>query len=360
MPSCATINPNPGNAALYPEASLTVLQIVANRPAAGKTALAAALLSCLTAAGQRAAYYKPLSPNPDADPDTAFIAQLLASDPAAVPPSLPQPFNPATDALPLPDQQSAAIAAAIAQLDAAFAAVLVEWAAPVTVAASPALPGYPVLFLYAYTAGLTPAAQANEIAAAAQTLGSDLGGIILNSVTRYRQQETATEILAPLLAQDFPILGAIPESRRMLAPTIQQVADHLDGRWLQEPADPAATLDRFLIGGNIMDSAPGYFGRHAAQAVITRAARPDIQMASFLGDTRCLILTGGDAPTEYIQVEARKHAVPLLLVNSSTLDTAETLGRLFDQPPIPTPEKLTHFSTLLEQHLTALPDSLPL
>ena len=146
----------------------------------------------------------------------------------------------------------------------------------------------------------------------------------------------------------------------MLAPTIQQVADHLEGRWLQEPADPAATLDRFLIGGNIMDSAPGYFGRHAAQAVITRAARPDIQMASFLGDTRCLILTGGDTPTEYIQVEARKHAVPLLLVNSNTLDTAETLGRLFDQPPIPTPEKLAPFAALLEQHLTALPDSLPL
>lgn len=334
---------------------MTVLQIVANRAAAGKTALAGAILSRRADAGRGAAWYKPLSPTPDTDPDYAFMAQGMVTDPAAILPPLNQPFDPARDALPLTEQQQSAIAAAAAQLDAAFNLVLVEWAAPATAAASPALSGYPVLLWYAYDAGIAPAVQAAEIADMAQTIGSDLGGIILNGVTRHRRYETEQEILSPLRARGLPVLGAIPESRQMLAPTLQQLAEQLEGRWLQEPADPAVAIEHFLIGGNIMDSGPNYFGRHAAQGVITRAARPDIQMASLQGDTRCLILTGGDVPTEYIQVEARKRAIPLLLVNAGTLDTAEIVGRLSGQAPH-TPEKLAHFAALLEQQLTGLPD----
>ena len=38
-----------------------------------------------------------------------------------------------------------------------------------------------------------------------------------------------------------------------------------------------------------MDSGPSYFGRYQNQAVITRAERPDIQMASLMCDTKCLV-----------------------------------------------------------------------
>ena len=100
-----------------------------------------------------------------------------------------------------------------------------------------------------------------------------------------------------------------------------------------------------------MDAGPSYFGRHSSQAVITRAERPDIQMASFTGDTKCLILTGGTEPTEYIRVEARKNRVPLLLVEGGTLATAEALSGLIERNTPPTTRKAQRFTELLVQHL---------
>lgn len=330
---------------------MTALQLVANRPAAGKTALAGALSSRLVAAGQRPAYYKPLSAAPDADPDARFLARLLDDAPDY---DLPV-FDPADPDAPLYHEQRQQIAAAVAGLEAAFAATLVEWAAPATPDYSPALAGYPVLLLYAYTPGAAAAAQVDAIAATAQAIGADLGGIIINQVTRHRRHETRREILTPLRDRSLPILGAIPEDRAMLAPTLQQIADCLNGRWFQEPADATAVIDRFLIGGNIMDSAPGYFGRYPGQAVITRAARPDIQLACLNSPTRLLALTGGGEPTEYIQVEARQRGVPVLLVDRDTHETAETLSTLMNQASVPTPQKIARFAALMEQHLPHLP-----
>ena len=340
---------------------MTVLQIVANRPGAGKTSLAGALLSRLAAAGQSAAWYKPLSPTPESDPDVAFMSELLA--PAAVPPPLAQPFDPAADdaAAALAPEQRAEIAAVVDGLTAAFDPVLVEWAAPVAAdAAAPVLPGYPVLLLHGYVAGQAAARQAAVIAAAAETLGADLGGIIVNGVLRYRWQETAREIIAPRREQGLPVLGAIPESRLMLALTLQQVADALDGRWIQEPADFAEGIDRFLIGGNIMDSGPNYFGRYARQGVITRGGRPDIQLACLAaGNTRLLTLTGGVEPSEYIRVTARQRGTPLLLTDGDTLDVAATLAGRLEQAHPYSPEKLAHFAALMEEHLDGWPAALP-
>ena len=86
-----------------------------------------------------------------------------------------------------------------------------------------------------------------------------------------------------------------------------------------------APVERFLIGGNIMDNGPTYYGRYASKAVITRAQRPDIQLASMLPQTRCLVLTGPGEPTEYVKAEARERDNPLLQVFTSTIETADAL-----------------------------------
>lgn len=346
---------------------MTVLQIIANRPGVGKTLLAGALLSRLAAAeqsdgpaaGPTAAWYKPLSPTPAADPDAAFMRQLLP--PAAVPPPLSQPYNPADNAALTPEQQDE-IAAAVANLAATFDPVLVEWAIPLADNAPPppVLPNHPILLLHGYTAGQPAESQAAAIAANAQTLGPDLGGIILNGVLRYRRRETDREIIAPLRDQGLPLLGAIPESRPLLALTLQQIADGLGGRWIQEPADFSEAIDRFLIGGNLMDSGPNYFGRYPRQGVLTRGGRPDLQLACLAtgNNTRLLALTEGVEPTEYIRVTARQQNTPILLVNGPTLETAAALAAMQTQAHPYTPEKLSHFATLMDEHLDNWPKAL--
>ena len=141
----------------------------------------------------------------------------------------------------------------------------------------------------------------------------------------------------------------------MLSVTVQQIADYLGGRWVQEPVNTDEHVEHFLIGGNIMDSGPNYFGRHRNQAVITRADRPDIQMASLVGDTKCLVLTGGTEPIEYIRVEALQHDVPLILVDQNTLSTAERLGGLLERPGPLSVQKVRRFNHLVQEHLQLEP-----
>ena len=185
----------------------------------------------------------------------------------------------------------------------------------------------------------------------ARQLGKDLKGVIINNVPRHRRLEAERNLVPSLKEQGIPVLGALPEDREMLALTVGQVADFLGGRWVEEPWDANLWIDRFLIGGNIMDSGPNYFGRYANQAVITRSGRPDIQMASLMCETKFLVLTGGGEPTEYIRVEAQKHQASLLLVDSDTLETVESLDGLLHLSNPYSEHKLSRFTELIQENL---------
>ena len=107
-------------------------------------------------------------------------------------------------------------------------------------------------------------------------------------------------ITAASVAESAAVVDTVvvPETCVMLAPKVGQVADHLDAVWTLEPVNADAPVERFLIGGNIMDNGPTYYGRYRNQAVITRAQRPDIQLASMLPQTRFLVLTRPGDPTD--------------------------------------------------------------
>ena len=368
-----------------------VLQVISNRPGAGKTCLIGALTCRLTAAGKSVAYYKPFSPEAGADPDAAFMAQLLPETPEPVPPPIASPLSEPR----LSEGQRREIADAVTRLDAAFDTVLVEWSfpnAPEETSLGESTPGesapgelipedqaiagagellagqflargilagQPSLLLFGYSGGADAGTEAARIAAAAKSLGDDLAGVIINGVTRHRRMAVEQQVVSVLRSAGTPVLGAIPEDREMLALTVRQVAEFLGGRWIQEPTDAAAWVDRFLIGGNIMDSGPSYFGRYPNQAVITRSGRPDIQMACLASDTKCLVLTGGEEPTEYIRVEARQRSAAVLLVPGSTLEVAESLAGLLEQANPYSEQKLSRFAALMERHLDSLPGLWP-
>jgi BioD-like phosphotransacetylase family protein len=199
--------------------------------------------------------------------------------------------------------------------------------------------------------GYEPGLEAASIARAAEDFGEHLAGVVINGFLRHHRREVNQGLVGELRSRGVPALGAIPEERVMLSVTVRQIAEYLGGCWLQGPEDTEAWVDRFLIGGNIMDSGPNYFGRYPNQAVITRAERPDIQLASLMCDTKCLVLTGGAEPTEYIKAEASKREVPILLVAEDTLTTAETLGGLLDASGPHSLYKARHFARRIGDHL---------
>ena len=334
---------------------MATLNIVSTRPRAGKTCLAGALLQREAGRGRRVAYYKPLSADPVSDPDVTFIAGLLedqGSQQESVPPPFPQPIDPRQPPTRLSEARVSQVAEAVAALEAAFDTVLVEWDAP-------AVPqGNPTVLIHPHAAGQDVQSVAEMVAGEWDRLGGRAGGVIINCVLPHRTRNVEEGLAAPLKKRGIPVLGAIPEDREMLAFTLGQVAEFLKGEWVREPEDPEAWVDRFLIGGNILDSGPNYFGRYPNQAVITRAARPDIQMASLMCDTKFLVLTGGEEPTEYIRVEALKRNAALLLVPGSTQETAESLGDLLSLANPYSAQKLDRFARLADRHLEGGLDAL--
>ena len=327
---------------------MATLNIVSTQPGAGKTCLAGALATQQATAGVKVAYYKPLSANPEADPDVAFMAGLLESldcPQGQAPPPFSQPIDPQHLPTRLSEARAAEVSDIIAGLAADFETVLVEWDAP----ALP--PGQPALLVHSQAGGPDAGAEAQSIIEECQRLGDSNVRVLINNALRYRQREVEQGLVSVLHSRGVPVAGTIPEDRELLGLTFNQVAEHLEGSWVQEPENPETWVDRFLIGGNIMDSGPNYFGRHANQAVITRAGRPDIQMASLVCDTKLLVLTEGEEPTEYIRVEAQKRDASLLVVNCGTLEVAAALEGILSLANPYQPHKIARFTELAEAHL---------
>lgn len=296
---------------------MSVVLVASHQPGAGKTSVAAGLATLIARSGARASACKPLSPAGRTDPDAVYFARDFRGGIAVAS---------SEDDAGLDDAASA-----VRSLTGISEHVIVEVANPAigSGAASAIVSGLAerlsarVVAVFGYAADTT----AVNVSSAVATLGSHLAGVIINQTPRYRVQR-AGSLLSELATAGVPVVGALPEDRAMLSLSLTQLESCLDGRWEQQPDDGDTWVDRFLIGGNIMDSGAGYFGRYGHQAVITRAERPDIQMASLMQDTRCLVLTGGSRPTEYIRVEAAKRNVPMLLVEQGTVATADAVGGL--------------------------------
>ena len=300
----------------------------------GKTSFAYGLLARLRDAGRSAAYCKPFSPTPDADADHDFAAEVLADALGIAVGPAPRPLD--GD---VPDAT-----ADIAELARQYEAVIVEAADGSPAAELAAAVNARVIEVRAYAPEQDWGVAADE---AAGHWGARLDWLVVNAVPQYRL-DIVTEGEAESWAEVNALV--VPESRIMLAPTVAQIAEHLDAVWTLDPVNADAIVERYLIGGNIMDNGPTYYGRYDNQAVITRAQRPDIQLASMLPQTRCLVLTGPGEPTEYVKAEARERDIPLLQVFMPTIEAADALDRLIDAATPHRLAKVRHFAALLEQH----------
>ena len=300
--------------------------------------MAAALLVTAKAAGNQAAYFKPFSSEPDSDSDVVFISGLLQSTSGGPAVPAPKPLAGLTDAASMDEAR-----AEVSRLESETGLVVIE--APDTAGnlGGPYAPNQKTILVYRYR-------QQAGVGTVAQQINASTGmaGIVVNAVPIHRRDEVDRS----LGGLSVPV-AVIPESRGMLAVTVEQLTEHLGGQWVLDPVKINAPLERFMIGGNIMDTGPTYFGRYANQAVITRVERPDIQMACMGENTKCLVLTGPGEPNEYIKAEALRREVSLIQVRSNTLDTVESLAGLLDKADARTAAKASHFAGLMERYMRA-------
>ena len=191
----------------------------------------------------------------------------------------------------------------------------------------------------------------SELTLSHQLFGDQLLGIVINSVTRYKEKHVQSLLIPKLQQAGIPILGWIPENRTLLGISVKEIATHLEGQFLNNEEDADKLVEHFLIGALVLDSGITYFERLHNKAVVVRGNRPDVQMAALRTPTACIVLTGGDEPIQYIQHEAEEESVPLIKTAYSTLEVTSKLDDLMTSVKFNHPKKLEQIQSLVSQHL---------
>ncbi|MCZ6789533.1 MAG: DRTGG domain-containing protein [Chloroflexi bacterium] len=292
---------------------------------------------------------------PRPDPDIAFYSELTgASQPESWPVSMGMTearrgLNPST---------TESIVTAFNQMDRA-GAVIIE-GPPVTTPQGQPLPVAASLaeMLDAQIVALVryqPDLQIEESIAPLEALGDRLLGVVLNGVPRYRGHTAQSSLTPALEAHGLKVLGSVPEARCMLGVTVGQLVEHIKGTFLMGDEKRGELVDHVMIGGLVLDSGVDYFARYQKKAVIVRGDRPDIQMAALATPTRCLVLTGGHHPIQYVEYEAREEEIPVVVVESDTLTTARSLDTLFGGVTVHHPDKADCYADLLSKSIDLEP-----
>jgi len=338
--------------------AIATLYVTSERPGAGRTAFCAALATLLARKGRKVAVFKPLrleeGERPDAD--LSFYSRLLGEGAVAAgewPVALPGERLRGG----LEEAQAGLtqrVRAAFQELAATGYQVVVEGLPSADAGGRPLLASVglaqaleaQVVILLRYRPGLKV-----EEAVSLKALYPSFLGVAINQVTRYRSYHVSAQLIPALESAGVRVLGAIPQERLLQALTIRQVVEHLGGEFLlfEEKAD--RLIEHFLIGGLVLEWGVNYFGRYDSKGVIVRGDRPDIQMAALGTPMRCLFLTGGHRPTQYVIYEAQEEEIPVVVVPKDTLETVAALEQLAGEGAVHHPDKVERFGQLMQERL---------
>ena len=200
--------------------------------------------------------------------------------------------------------------------------------------------------------GYSPSLYSGVALRAQMLFGDRLAGVVINGVTIYKQKRAIGNLIDELEGQGVKILATIPEDRKLLGVTVGELAEHIGGTFLYGEHKKDLFIDNFMIGGLVLDWGVLYFERHENKAVIVRGNRPDLQMAALSTPTSCVVLTGtgSEGAIEYVQIEAEEEEIPLICVETNTLDTVGVLEELQDRTEFNHTVKEERFLELLDEN----------
>lgn len=187
---------------------------------------------------------------------------------------------------------------------------------------------------------------------AAQTrLGDELAGVVLNRVPADAMEFVTTRAIPYLESRGIPVFGVLPETRTLEALTTLELRNVLDAELLTETYNPEALIESLMVGAMTADSALHRFRKQTNKAVITGGDRSDIQLAALETSTTALVLTGNLHPSPLVIKQAEDMGVAVFLVPGSTIETVESIERIFGKTRMGQLAKLEKFESLVQQYI---------
>lgn len=323
---------------------MNAIYVTSDKAGAGKTVTALALVLAVQERGLKAGYFKPLCVDPHQDADVNFAIALSVREGFSVvkPVDLRVCAMGGVSPAVVVEQAQAAIDAGekcdVLVVDGASLTFGEEDLSEISHHVAKGLDAKALVAL-GYRAG----EYGEELDRIEETFGDDLLGVFVNRAIRHRIQEVRRGL-------GGRVLGVVPEDRLMLSVSLNQVAEALEGRWIWGKEQGGSLVEKYLIGGNFMDSGDHYFNRMDNKAVIVRGDRPDIQLSALTGTVVGMINTGGHEPVEYLLHEVEQLDVPLMVTPHRTAEAVEALGGALERAHPYHRGKVARFLELLRVH----------
>ncbi len=191
----------------------------------------------------------------------------------------------------------------------------------------------------------------DDVLAAKFRLGKAMCGVIINRVPESDIDFVADFAHPYIENQGVPVFGVLPESPRVAALMVNEIIDALDPQVLTDCATSDILVENITVGAMNADAAFSRLRRSKNNAVITGGDRVDIQITALETSSACLILTGSLEPRSLIIKQANEIGVPVLLVDTSTMETVEAIDRVLGKTRMGQTAKLEQFQKLLAENM---------
>jgi BioD-like phosphotransacetylase family protein len=179
-------------------------------------------------------------------------------------------------------------------------------------------------------------------------------GVVLNRVPDSQLKSVKDKATAQFGAAGIKMLGAIPESRTLLAITVGELADIVKGKILNNPEKSGELVENYMLGAMVVGSGALYFERKGNKAAIIHQDRPDMQLAALETPTRCLILTGSpdkSGPIANVSQKAASRGIPVIATEANTPDIIAMIEEAILKNRLHEDKKLASLGELVKQGL---------
>ena len=189
-----------------------------------------------------------------------------------------------------------------------------------------------------------------DIAPTADRFGERLLGVVVNHVPAAKLESLSTQISSLFPEEEVKILGILPEDRGLLAASLAELAEHLKATVVCCPEGLDELAENVMVGALCVDPGKDYFARKDNKVVISRAERPDMQLAALSTSTRGLVLTGDTSPIPQVLFMAEEKGVPILSTSQDTLSAIAGVEEALADTRFQHQKKLDRLEESLAKH----------
>ena len=323
---------------------MVALYVTSLERGSGKTTICAGLGKHLLIDGKKIGFFKPViadnknSPIESSDSDTAFIKHLLA---------LEEPADLLCPVFSNESNLTKGIKETYARVSQGKDVVIVEGVSDQSQASRFIVEALDarVIMVAGYSKESLKAIDSYK------DFGKYLLGVVLNKVPRNRVEQVTGEVSTQLTKAGVNILGVLPEDRALLALTIGELTEHIEGEILSGAEKSAELVENLMLGAMGVDPGPEYFGRKDNKAVVVRSERPDMQLAALETSTRCLVLAGNTANPAVVY-RAEEKNVPIILAQNAITSVVTNIEDALGKTKFNQENKLPKLTEIMEQHFS--------